>query len=159
MVTAGERLLLTLWVGALWSVGYLAVPVLFAELDDRMLAGMLAGHMFTIVAWLGLVVGALLAIGELVRSRVRPGWRFWVLILMLALVAAGHFGLQPAMAALKVNGLPEGSAEAAQFTRLHGTASVLYLLTSLAGLALVAGACREEKRLQRRDAEAQGRKG
>jgi hypothetical protein len=142
MTTAGERVLLTLWVGALWAVGYLAVPVLFAELDNRMLAGQLAGRMFAIVAWLGLVVGSLLAIGELIRSHGRPGWRFWVLALMLGLVAVGHFGLQPQMAALKVNGLPEGSSEAAQFARLHGAASVLYLLTSLAGLALVAGACR-----------------
>ncbi|MGE0080305.1 MAG: DUF4149 domain-containing protein [Thiohalomonadaceae bacterium] len=139
---AGERILLTLWVGALWSVGYLAVPVLFAQLDDRMLAGMLAGHMFTLVAWLGLIAGALLAMGELVRSQGRPGWRFWVLAFMLALVAVGHFGLQPAMAALKVEGLPAGSAQAAQFARLHGFASVLYLLTSLAGLALVAGTSR-----------------
>jgi hypothetical protein len=150
MITAGERVLLTLWVGALWSIGYLAVPVLFAKLNDRMLAGLLAGHMFSIVAWLGLAAGALLATGELIRSQRRPGWRFWVLAFMLALVAVGHFGLQPAMAALKENGLPEGSAEAARFARLHGTASVLYLLTSLAGLALVAGACREEKRLQPR---------
>lgn len=142
VATAGERLLLTLWVGALWAIGYLAVPVLFAELDSRMLAGLLAGHMFSLVAWLGLIVGSVLAIGELVRSRLRPGWRFWVLVLMLVLVAVGQFALQPAMAALKESGLPAASAEAAQFARLHGAASVLYLITSLAGLALVAGSCR-----------------
>jgi hypothetical protein len=29
----GERLLLTLWVGSLLSIGYLAVPMAFANLD------------------------------------------------------------------------------------------------------------------------------
>ena len=38
-----ERILLTLWVGGLWSVGYLAVPVLFHGLNDRRLAGMVSG--------------------------------------------------------------------------------------------------------------------
>jgi hypothetical protein len=38
---------LTLWVGGFWAIGYLAAPMLFYNLDDRMLAGMLAGKMFT----------------------------------------------------------------------------------------------------------------
>ena len=58
----GEQLLVTLWVGSLWAIGYLAVPILFSTLDDRMLAGMLAGKMFTAVSFIGLGCGtALLA--------------------------------------------------------------------------------------------------
>ena len=137
-MNAAERILLTLWVGVLWGIGYLAVPVLFNELTDRMLAGALAGRMFTLVAYLGLGVGVALAAGELVRSRYRPQWRFWVLIAMLLLVAVGQFWLQPMMAALKMGGLAEGSVRAAEFARLHGISAGLYLATSLAGLALVA---------------------
>jgi len=33
---------ITLWVGGLWAVGYLAAPMLFYNLSDRMLAGMVA---------------------------------------------------------------------------------------------------------------------
>ena len=141
-MNSAERILLTLWVGALWAVGYLAVPVLFHELADRMLAGALAGTMFTLVAWLGLAVGGTLAIGELARYRFRPRWRFWVLLLMLALVAMGHFWVQPMMHTLKEGGLQEGSARAAEFARLHGISASLYLATSLAGLLLVAASGR-----------------
>ncbi|PKM46167.1 MAG: DUF4149 domain-containing protein [Gammaproteobacteria bacterium HGW-Gammaproteobacteria-1] len=140
MFTIGERLLLTLWVGALWAIGYLAVPILFAMLDDRMLAGQLAGRMFTLVSFLGLFCGGLLLLGTLFRlgkGALRNG-RAWLLLVMLLLVAVGEFGLQPLMAQLKVQGLIEGSAQAVQFARLHGIASVLYLINSLCGLLLVA---------------------
>ena len=44
----GERLLLTLWIGALWSIGYLAVPMAFANLDVT-IAGDYAGKLFSAV--------------------------------------------------------------------------------------------------------------
>lgn len=139
MFTIGERLLLTLWVGALWAIGYLAVPTLFALLDDRILAGMLAGRMFTLVSFLGLFCGGVLLLGSILRqgqSALRT-MRVWLLVAMLLLAAVGEFGLQPMMAQLKAQGLAEGSAQAAQFARLHGVASVLYLINSLCGLLLV----------------------
>ena len=139
MFLIGERLLLTLWVGALWAIGYLAVPTLFALLDDRILAGMLAGRMFTLVSYLGLVCGTLLLLATVVRQGrgVLRSVRAWLLLVMLLLVAAGEFGLQPLMAQLKAQGLLEGSAQAVQFARLHGLASVLYLINSVCGLLLV----------------------
>ncbi|MEO8342514.1 MAG: DUF4149 domain-containing protein, partial [Gallionella sp.] len=39
----------TAWVGGLWAIGYLAVPVLFYAQPDRQLAGLLAGQMFALV--------------------------------------------------------------------------------------------------------------
>lgn len=139
MFLIGERLLLTLWVGSLWAIGYLAVPVLFALLDDRGLAGMLAGRMFSLVSYLGLVCGGLLLAGTALRHG-RAVWRSLragLLLVMLSLVVVGEFGLQPLMAQLKADGLAEGSVQAAQFARLHGIASLLYLINSLCGLLLV----------------------
>ena len=43
----------TLWVGGLWAIGYLAAPVLFSALSDKMLAGMLAGRMFSLIEYIG----------------------------------------------------------------------------------------------------------
>ena len=129
-----ERLLLTLWVGALWSIGYLAVPVLFATLDDRILAGALAGHMFHWVNAIGLAGGGLLFALYGYRGLRR---RTLLLTVMLVVVALGEFVLQPMMAALKVQGLAPGSAQATAFARLHGVASILYLFNSLCGLWLV----------------------
>ena len=38
--------LLVLWIGGMWAIGYVAAPVLFANLGDKQLAGMLAGRLF-----------------------------------------------------------------------------------------------------------------
>lgn len=136
-----ERILLTFWVGGLWVIGYVAAPTLFAMLDDRHLAGELAGRLFQIIHIIGLFCAALLWISLLAQRRRRAlhEWRCWLLIVMAILMAVGLFVLQPMIADLKVQGeMIEGSALARQFGRLHGLASILYLLTSLSGLVLVA---------------------
>lgn len=131
----GERILLTLWVGGLWAIGYIAAPTIFAMLDDRKLAGALAGQMFHIISYIGLVCGILLFISLLKRAGVH--WRIWIIATMVALVACGEFILQPMMESLKVQGLVEGSATKKQFGMLHGVASIIYLAVSLLGLSLV----------------------
>lgn len=142
----GERLVLTLWVGSLWAIGYIAAPVLFHALEDRQLAGNLAGEMFTIVYYIGIVAAPLLLVSLWGRTgRVVREWRFWAIAAMLVLVCIGLFVLQPRMQALKAQGeLVRGTEQAAQFGRLHGLSSALYLATSLAGLALVAFPRRDE---------------
>lgn len=130
----GERILLTLWVGALWSIGFLAAPILFATLEDRALAGTLAGEMFRAVAYLGLVCGGFLLLANWLQCRGR--WfngRALILLAMLALVIAGQFIVSPLIGELR----EAGRSATAEFARLHGLASVLYGLTSLLGLALV----------------------
>jgi len=61
---AGELLLQTLWVGALWTVGYIVAPALFANLPDRTQAGQMAGELFTLVTWLGLACGGILLVAD-----------------------------------------------------------------------------------------------
>lgn len=138
MWASTERFLLTLWVGSLLAIGYLAVPILFSALDDRMLAGQLAGRMFTVVSLLGLVCAPLLmavtAKNYQANARVR---RLIMLAVMLALVLVGEFVLQPMMAVLKAQGIAAGSEAAGQFARLHGVSSILYMINSLLGLGLV----------------------
>jgi len=131
-----ERILLTLWVGGLWTVGYVVAPTLFGVLDDRQLAGFIAGHLFTTMSYIGLVCGSLLLIGNAYRSGIRHN-RNYILVLMIVLVAIGQFVLQPMMAELKAQGLVEGSAAAANFGKLHGVSSILFMITSIAGLILV----------------------
>ena len=144
---ATERVLLTLWVGGLWIVGYLVAPVLFASLDDRQLAGKLAGEMFNLVSYVGLLTGALLLLSQLkdAGSAWQRRWRMWVLAAMLLLVIVGAFVLQPMMQELKLQGLLPGSEQAARFGLLHGVSSVLYLLTSLLGLSLVLAGIRPQQ--------------
>ena len=131
----GERILLTLWAGSLWAIGYIAAPTLFAMLDDRKLAGSLAGQMFHIVSYIGLICGILLFVS--LAKRLGMDWRIWVIATMVALVACGEFILQPMMESLKIQGLVEGGATKKQFGMLHGIASIIYLMESLLALSLI----------------------
>ncbi|MEJ2181331.1 MAG: DUF4149 domain-containing protein [Gammaproteobacteria bacterium] len=131
----GERILLTLWAGSLWAIGYIAAPTLFAMLDDRKLAGSLAGQMFHIVSYIGLICGILLFVS--LAKRLGMDWRIWVIATMVALVACGEFILQPMMESLKIQGLVEGGAIRKQFGMLHGIASIIYLIESLLALSLI----------------------
>jgi MFS family permease len=148
---AGERVLLTLWVGGLWAIGYIAAPTLFIMQDDRQLAGSLAGQMFHIISYIGLIAGALLSASLLKRAGLH--WRVWVLIVMLVLVAIGEYILQPMMESLKLQGLVEGSAQMKQFGMLHGIASILYLIESLSGLVLVIFGLGQRKDAMARDTQ------
>lgn len=134
-VTVSERILLTLWVGGLWSIGYMAIPTLFNVLDDHILAGSLASEMFHAISYIGLVCGILLLVSTI--SRAGRVWQFWVIVVMLLLVAISEFVLQPMMHELKLIGLIEGSEQLTTFRRYHGLSQVLYLVNSLMGLALI----------------------
>lgn len=119
--------------------GYVVTPLLFQVLDDRQLAGMIAGHLFTANSYIGLVCGVLLLLGVLVKcvgSRLKDS-RVWMLVLMITVIIAGQFVIQPILAELKAGGLPAGSKEAIEFGRLHGIASILFLINSVLGLVLV----------------------
>jgi hypothetical protein len=59
---------------------------------------------------------------------------------MLALTLAGEFGVQPVMAALKQQALPSPVMESAlrdRFVLWHGISSVIYLIESVLGAALI----------------------
>lgn len=134
-----ERILLTFWIGGMWTVGYIVAPTLFAMLDDRSVAGAVAGQLFSIMSYLGLVAAIVLLSAQLYRAEMawHRNWRIWVLLVMLLVIVIGEFYLQPLMAELKTAGLTAGSDNAKHFGQLHGVASVLFLINSLLGLGLV----------------------
>jgi hypothetical protein len=133
IVFAVERILLTLWVGSLWVTGFMVAPLLFAVLDDRALAGTLAGKLFSITAYVGLVCGSMLLALNTANYRAL-NWRAMVLAGMLLLIVIGQFVLTPMIAGLREQGL----SASPRFGQLHGMASVLFIITSLCGLLLVA---------------------
>lgn len=134
-------LAVSVWAGGLWAIGYLAVPLLFRALPDRMLAGMLAGKLFAVMAHVGMACALYL----LVHGYWRAGRKMfadkvsWVVVLMLLLTLLGQFGLQPMMAELKALAAPLDvmRSEAPRFKMLHGVASMVYLLQSLLAAVLV----------------------
>lgn len=130
------------WVGGLLGIGYVAVPVLFMRLADRSLAGYLAGDMFAIGGWIGIVCGCYL-LTYLFRAHGRAALRNGVtrlVALMLLIGMVGQFILQPTIATIRAQALPlpvMQSAFAESFARWHGASSVLYLIEFCLGIALV----------------------
>ena len=135
---ASERLLLTLWVGSLCGIGYIAVPMAFATLGDVTLAGNYAGRLFSAVNYLGLAAGSVLLISKLIsqgKSSLRT-WRFWVLAIMLTLTIAFVSYLQPEIALVKQQ-MHNGGNVTEYFAFLHSMSKNIYLFITLLGLALV----------------------
>lgn len=134
--------LLVLWVGGLWAIGYIAAPVLFAELSDRQLAGNLAGALFTWIAIVGMVAGGYLLVyrvGKHSFLALKQAY-FWMVLAMLLLTLGQYFGIQPVMQALKDQAMPQAVMESAfrsRFAAWHGVSSIVYLIESLLGLMLV----------------------
>ena len=135
--------LLTLWLGSLWVIGYLVVPLLFARLPDRMLAGALAGELLALASWIGLIMVGPLAwcLRRTLPAGKRSAWVWWALLG----VALGHLlqlaWIQPEMAAMKAGVAPLDVMQTSlrdRFVRWHAGASVLYLLQSLSGLVIAA---------------------
>ena len=87
---------LTLWIGGLWAIGYIVAPTLFYTLADRTLAGMLAGKLFMLIAYVGIGCAVYLLLFRLVRfggACFRHGI-FWIVLALLLLTLAGEFGVQ-----------------------------------------------------------------
>jgi hypothetical protein len=138
---------ITLWVGGMWAIGYIAAPVLFSSMGDRQLAGMVAGKLFSLIGWVGLGSAAYLLIFLVARCRWQAFRRavFWLVLLMALLAAVSQFGIQPLMAQLKADALPREVMESVlrdRFAAWHGVSSILYLLQSGLGLWLVVWASR-----------------
>lgn len=134
-------ILIAFWAGALWLSG-LNAYLLFERLQDTQMAGMLAGQLFTAVSYIGMVSGIYLLIFRIFQfgtSALKQGF-FWAVLVMLLLVLAGHFGIQPILEGLKNQALPSDvmqSVFADRFRTWHGVASIAYVIECLLAVVMV----------------------
>ena len=137
-----QSIAVALWVGGMWGIGYIVAPVLFARLGDSVLAGVMAGKLFTHIAFVGMACAVYLLGFRLARfgpSCLKQGF-FWVAAAMLALALAGEFGVHAILESLRAQALPRQVMESVlrdRFMTWHGVASALYVVQSLLGLVLV----------------------
>lgn len=132
---------MTLWIGGLWMTGFSAY-LLFDALQDKQMAGMLAGRFFTVISYIGIASAFYLLIQRLLEfgTTALKQMYFWAVFAMLLLVLAGHFGIQPLLAQLKADALPNDvmqSVFASRFKTWHGVASMAYVMECLLGLLVV----------------------
>ena len=130
-----ERILLTLWIGGLWVVGFVVAPTLFATLPETAMAGTVAGSLFGSISRIGLLCGsALLLLAWLQRGCGERRRELLVIALMFVLIVAGEFVLAPMIGELRT----AGQTGSERFGQLHGLATVMYGINCLLGLVLVA---------------------
>lgn len=121
-------------------MGLLIAPALFRIVPDRVLAGAIAGRLFSAVAYLGLACAACLLVLLAVRPHGKERRLVWLIVAMAGLTATGEFALQPILAGLKAAAAPADVMQSAlrdRFTAWHGVASGVYLLNCALGAALV----------------------
>jgi hypothetical protein len=119
------RVSLVLWIGSLWGLIWVT-SVLFRSQPDRALAGMLAGHLFSIETYLAVAV-ALLAL--LLPGRTKFLWGY----LAAVVLALNEWLLRPVMAEARLHGTNLGLS----FGAWHGVSAGLYGIACLATLLLV----------------------
>ncbi|MDO8714090.1 MAG: DUF4149 domain-containing protein [Polynucleobacter sp.] len=134
-----------LWVGSLLTVGYLVAPAIFSTMTDRQAAGMVAGSIFRLEAYLSMIVCiGLMVLANLLVNRSLHQFKIirWLLLAMLFCSVAAAFVFIPWMNALRDNALAQGmpvmlSPSAMLFGRLHGASSILFMIQSALGIFLV----------------------
>jgi hypothetical protein len=129
------------WVGSLWAIGFISAPVLFSYMADASLAGSLAGRQFAIVAWLGMGCACYQILYLFFKDGAGAFKQaaLWLVVLMLLLVLAGHFGVTPIVEQLRADPAREvvQSVVRSRFQAWHGIASLLWVIQSILGVALV----------------------
>jgi len=143
---AAIRLSLALMLGLLVVSGYVVAPQLFAHAGDRMLAGMLAGHVFHVANIGVLLLGAAVLMFWLRGGAPRAHWL--LLVCAMLLVSLNEFVIAPQIQALKamapagIDALDAHHALRRQFALWHGASALLHLFSAiaLAGLVALGGA-------------------
>jgi predicted cobalt transporter CbtA len=142
ILAALHDIAIALWAGGLWVSGYLVAPLLFRNAPDRVVAGHLAGSIFTGMAFVGIGCAVYILAYRVGRSglvAIKQGV-FWIAVAMAVLVVAGQFGVQPILAGLKEQALPREVMESVfrdRFATWHGVASILYVIESVLAIGLV----------------------
>jgi len=145
-------LLSGLWVGGFSAVGFVVAPVLFSALGDRQVAGMVAGHLFKIIASSSVSLSVVLMIlANLLVGRGLQWFRLirWILLVMLAFSFAEAFVIIPWMDSLRDEALGVGmsimeSSWAHLFMVLHQISSLIFIAQSILGVALIWRATQSE---------------
>ena len=91
-----------LWWGSLSAIGFLAVPLLFANLPTPALAGQAAAKLFTAQGWVGIGCGVVLLLASRGRDDARMDWARGALLFVVAgmlLALLGEFAVAPRIVA------------------------------------------------------------
>ncbi|MFC4931114.1 DUF4149 domain-containing protein [Massilia sp. GCM10023247] len=139
---AARLLVAVFWAGALWVLGYIAAPAVFATVSGP-LAGDIVGAFLRRLAWISFACAALMLVlvrfsPDLLDARKRS--LNLLVLAMLACALAMYVGLQPAMAQLREAAGPEGIRASPLWTRfavMHGVSQLFHVIEGVLAAILV----------------------
>lgn len=124
-------IVMAFWAGSLWCICGVVAPTLFAVLEERALAGQLAGRFFDLATLIG-VIAAALVLAPTFGRYVMPGrYTRWLVVITAALPVLSKLALSPLMEQARVAG------NMARFGALHGAAAGLFMLACASALGMV----------------------
>ena len=135
------KLAMTFWVGGTLTIGFVVVPLLFKSLDE-ITAAVLAGQLFNINAYIG-IVALLLALINLVVSekfRVAKLRKFWYVLIMTAILIINYFAIFPIIVRLRSTLIDVANRviiHSTSFNFWHSLSAILFLIISILGVLYI----------------------
>ncbi|SFB86059.1 DUF4149 domain-containing protein [Massilia yuzhufengensis] len=141
-LAAARLLVAVLWAGALWALGYIAAPAVFAAVSST-LAGDVVAVLLARLAWVSIACAGLMLVLVRVSQDLDAGRRRFLNLLVLAMLACAlvmFVGLQPGMAQLRELAGAAGvkaSPYWTQFAVMHGVSQLFHVIESVLAAFLV----------------------
>ena len=116
------QMLAALWWGSLTGLGFVVVPMLFANMPSPATAGAMAAKLFTAQAWLSIACAMLLLLvfnpKQALAHDLRAQSAIKLIVAGLLLVVLVEFGLSPRIVSARADG--------GNLKLLHGLGSAMY---------------------------------
>lgn len=129
----------TFWIGGLWFMGLIVAPILYRSIDPK-IAGVIAGNIFAVQAWIGLVCGIILLVDTILDQGLHglKSSLFWLIVAMLICTLVNQFAITPVIVDLKqsMNQAARGMFGGG-FATWHAISSLIYLLQSMFGMLYI----------------------
>jgi hypothetical protein len=153
-------LVLALWMGSIFYFAAVVAPTAFAVLPTRTLAGMVVSRSLANLHWIGIVCGLVFLLCSVLLAMIEGGpspfhGRDLLLVAMMAITLAAHFGIERRMNNLKANMgvidvIPQQDARRVEFNRLHVWSERLEGSVFFCGIVLLYLVVREQESSERR---------
>ena len=143
-----ETIAIVAWLGSLTVVGYVVAPVLFQNLP-KMKAGDIAGQLFHIVSYIGIISAVVLIFSGSLKNGFKSFLGslkgFFIAIALLCTIINVFF-ITPVIVALKTNGKNVLYQQfGGTFAQWHGVSQIIYLITAISLFLFVIFWTRENK--------------
>lgn len=139
---------LSIWVGGLASLAFVAAPMIFRNSPSRAVAGAIFGPILRTFAWVELACALMVVASSIILAQSDPRGlrgeplRLALVAVMVLLLCSYAFGVYPAVAEERsrlsgFDAIPEGDPARARFDRLHRWSTRLVGANLLLGTTLL----------------------